>query len=777
MIHTVAIKPYWFRCVGKSTVVGALAAVAMMLATTPASARGPLGLFSRDKDKDKDNKPWTYASGALARGHGTLTDIDSVPDLSALQSSSSTAKATAPGGKEGSPKAPPDKTQSVTCGDPLAPAKMSMLEREIIAGLRARGVDGDFVRLGGYFASTLRNSAGAYSGSELTGNCRLSWYDLMLRNPLKAPAEAEQITRQWHQAVLSGAKGLPPLLAAIRRKLDLPNRPAAQTPEVDSPKKALEAVEEAIVAAKEAQAASLAKLNPSEVQELSVGLYPVFTSQNNVGHTLNDRGTGRRLCDLLERTDRDAMYQAAEAVLPLINKDFLAQLAKLPEEGNVPVPGVVGRVLRKIDTSAGAIIVGGRGRNGYDFEKMPDVACVIDLGGDDEYREGVASINHPVMVILDLAGSDVYRGSRPGIQGSAILGASLLVDCQGNDVYQGQDVCQGSCIGGVGMLVDFGGDDRYFGYRRAQATALAGLGMVLDYEGDDEYHAAMWGQGLGHPLGFALLDDAQGDDRYYCGGQWRDSYPETPGYEGWGQGVGAGIRQVANGGVGVFLDGEGDDVYEFDYIAHGGGYWCGVGMARDFGGNDQRIGATTKAYSGGARSETEFQRFGCGFGCHYALGFCFDDSGKDSYRGSIMNQGFGWDCAVGALCDFGGDDKYEANGNGTSAHGQGAQDSFGVLLDWDGNDQYIGYGQGYANPGINYHTQPGCGGNFSFMVDYGGDDQYGCGAENNSYVQRGSAGGFLIDRPSKRASLAKDNPQSPTASQETQQARHTTAER
>ena len=53
-----------------------------------------------------------------------------------------------------------------------------MLEREILAGLRARGVDGDFVRLGGYFASTLRNSAGAYSGSELTGNCRLSWYDL-----------------------------------------------------------------------------------------------------------------------------------------------------------------------------------------------------------------------------------------------------------------------------------------------------------------------------------------------------------------------------------------------------------------------------------------------------------------------------------------------------------------------------------------------------------------------------------------------------------------------
>ena len=74
----------------------------------------------------------------------------------------------------------------------------------------------------------------------------------------------------------------------------------------------------------------------------------------------------------------------------------------------------------------------------------------------------------------------------------------------------------------------------------------------------------------------------------------------------------------------------------------------------------------------------------------------------------------------------------------------------GILFDWNGDDQYIGYGQGYANPGINYHTQPQCGGNFSFLIDYGGDDKYDCGATNNTYTQRGSAGGFLIDRPSKR---------------------------
>ena len=52
-------------------------------------------------------------------------------------------------------------------------------------------------------------------------------------------------------------------------------------------------------------------------------------------------------------------------------------------------------------------------------------------------------------------------------------------------------------------------------------------------------------------------------------------------------------------------------------------------------------------------------------------------------------------------------------------------------------------------PSISYHHLPDCGGNFSFLIDYGGKDTYGCGAENNSYIQRGDVGGFLIDRPGR----------------------------
>ena len=70
-----------------------------------------------------------------------------------------------------------------------------------------------------------------------------------------------------------------------------------------------------------------------------------------------------------------------------------------------------------------------------------------------------------------------------------------------------------------------------------------------------------------------------------------------------------------------------------------------------------------------------------------------------------------------------------------------------MLFDYSGNDAYEGYSQGYASPGISYHPLSRCGGNFSFLIDYGGNDTYGCGVQSNGYNQRGWEGGFLIHRP------------------------------
>ena len=74
---------------------------------------------------------------------------------------------------------------------------------------------------------------------------------------------------------------------------------------------------------------------------------------------------------------------------------------------------------------------------------------------------------------------------------------------------------------------------------------------------------------------------------------------------------------------------------------------------------------------------------------------------------------------------------------------------FGILFDYCGDDMYEGYGQGYAAAQHLVSPLADCGGNFGFLIDYGGKDTYGCGAENNSYNQRGDAGGFLIDRPKR----------------------------
>ena len=684
------------------------------------------------------------------------SDADEPEDDSDANEAEEESAADEPDEKSGATK--PDKVEAI--GEVMAPGMIKLLQDEIVAGIKRRNVEQRFARFQRYAAGRLNGTAGKYTGSELTGNCRLRWYDHLLRNVLAAPAEAEQFTRDLQKAAFSDQDGIARVVALAAKKMDAGQREPQPSGPVTSAAQALDQVRQALTRAQVSYCAALAPLNKSEIRTLQKYLVPVLSTQNQVGHTLSNRGSGRQLCDIMEKMDREALYAVAEALAPIADIRLLRQLKSLPADGSVKVVGATQPVAARIDTPSGAIIIGSNTDNTYQLDKMRDVAVVIELGGNDTYYEGTVGTDRPVLVVIDLAGNDVYRGNQPGIQGGALLGASMLLDLAGDDLYHAQEVAQGSTLAGVGILVDYAGDDRYIGVRRVQGQAIGGLGLLVDRDGKDDYRAAMWAQGFGGPLGFGLLDDFSGDDHYFCGGMWQDSYPETPGMEGWGQGVGAGLRQVANGGIGAILDGGGDDVYEFDYLAHGGGYWCGLGFARDFGGNDQRL-ITRAAYNGGARRERSFQRFGSGWGCHYALGFLFDDAGDDQYEGTIMGTGMAWDCSMGVLCDFAGNDQYRPTGGLTQ--GTGAQMGFGILFDYTGDDQYKGYGQGYAPGGISYHDLPGCGGNFSFVVDYGGQDQYGCRAQNNGYIQRGDQGGFLIDRPGQgEVEPTATRPPSPT---------------
>ncbi len=628
-------------------------------------------------------------------------------------------------------------------------AKMKILTEEITSQLRQRKLDQSLLQFQNYTGYQLNLSTGTRHVNEVTGNCRLSWYDSLMRNPLTTPAESEAFTRYLFESLKNENGGLDRTMAMARSKMDVPLKTKAGIPfdrESDDPLAFVSAVLERV---QQSHAESLAPLTPAELSQLSRELYPLLVSQNDVGYTLANRGRGRKICDMLEKMDRGAIHDAAEVMMPLSDKDFLERLKRIPDDTRVRVAGVSGTVVKRIDTPSGSIVIGGRGPNTYDLDAMSDVNVVIDLGGNDVYREGTVSLDRPVLITLDLDGNDSYVGSKPGIQGAAILGISMLVDLAGNDRYQAKDMAQASCLGGAGILVDHSGDDRYSGFRRVQGQAFAGIGLLLDRDGNDQYHGAMWTQGMGCPLGFGMLADMDGRDHYYTGGHFICSYADdednpTPGYEGWGQGVGAGLRSVASGGIGVMLDGGGDDIYEFDYLSHGGGYWLGLGFARDFGGNDQRVGATVKSFSGGRRGEPSFQRFGMGFGCHYAAGFCFDDEGNDTYNGTIMGLGHAWDASIGLLSDFSGDDQYRSNGKTTQ--GNGSQAGLGILFDYDGDDRYRNHSQGYASSSISYHEMPHCGGNFSFLIDHGGTDGYGSRVRNNSISRRGSNGGFLIDR-------------------------------
>lgn len=632
-------------------------------------------------------------------------------------------------------------------GNPDSDKMLKQMYDEIANGMGQRGVSERYAKWRAYANSTLNNSRAKNTGSELDGRSRLNWYDKLFREGITSVFDMEPFSRQIHVGLLGDAQDLAVTLTKMREKLDVPTRSdsGVRFAEIKEGRQALQEIRRCITESQSNYSRSLSTLTNAELTDLATNLYPILTNGSN-GHTLPQRGVAKRLITLIEKTDRKAMHNAIEALAPISDKQLLDSLKTLNTEA-YPSVTIGGQNLKRIATPAGDILIGGKENNVYnlDLPEYGSVVCVIDLGGNDTYLEGTSNVRRPILVTIDLDGNDTYRATKPGVQGSSILGISMLLDLKGDDTYIAQDLAQGSTLGGGGILIDYAGNDSYLGLRRAQGCALGGVGLLIDKAGDDKYRAALWAQGLGHPGGFGVLEDAAGNDSYYVGGLYLDSYPEHPGYDGWGQGVGAGIRQVANGGFGMLLEGDGDDSYEFDYFSHGGGYWLGAGIARDFGGNDKRHGATLTAYNGGPRSEKRWQRFSNGFGCHYALGFCIDDDGDDSYDGTIMGLGMGWDLSLGFLLDFNGKDSYLASGGLTQ--GIGAEGSIGILLNYFGDDTYQSRGQGTASSGITYHSASNCGANFSFAIDYGGTDKYASGSKNNSYNTRGSSSGFLIDRP------------------------------
>ena len=374
-------------------------------------------------------------------------------------------------------------------------------------------------------------------------------------------------------------------------------------------------------------------------------------------------------------------------------------------------------------TRHGLMVVGGPGDNEYDQEAL----LIIDLGGNDHYRNGAGASRegHPFSMVIDFSGNDVYRTSDDYAQGAGILGGGFLIDLGGDDQYFSQSFGQGAGVLGVGMLVDLGGDDLYQCHSFCQGAGFLGIGLIAESEGNDQYSAAIYSQGFGFVRGLGLILEGEGNDRFFAGGVYRDHREPGKAFLSMSQGFGFGLRPWgtlagASGGIGILDDIKGNDHYLADYFSQGSGYWYSLGILNDTMGHD--------LYAAG--------RYSQGAGVHLAAGILQDTAGDDHYLARFgVSQGAGHDLSVGFLLDYSGNDRYVG---GTLSQGAGNANGFGVLNDNGGSDEYYLHDDGQGHGNTEEFRQLD---SFGILFDTGGsEDRYSLGGLNNTVNLRNQWG-------------------------------------
>ncbi|MGB9721890.1 MAG: hypothetical protein ACPL28_10475 [bacterium] len=332
----------------------------------------------------------------------------------------------------------------------------------------------------------------------------------------------------------------------------------------------------------------------------------------------------------------------------------------------------------KIDTKYGTILLGSIDDDIY---KPIPYLLIIDFGGNDTYKSGgISDKEHPVSIIIDYYGDDKYTGEIGC--GTGIAGLGFVIDCDGNDTYIAEKFGLGTGIFGQGIILDLAGDDEYTTDIYGEGAGLFGTGVLSDFSGNDKYVGFQDCQGFGFVKGAGLLIDREGNDTYIA----RDDtvkYPsaQTPEHNtSLSQGMGFGIRadftdgHSLAGGIGMLIDGAGDDKYSSGVFGQGCGYWFGLGFLIDFSGNDEYNGIW---YVQGA-------------GAHFAVGALIDSTGNDKYIAkNNMALGAGHDFTLGVLFDYEGNDFYNAP---NLSLGAGNANGMGIFVDLKGDDEYITHG-------------------------------------------------------------------------------------
>lgn len=388
---------------------------------------------------------------------------------------------------------------------------------------------------------------------------------------------------------------------------------------------------------------------------------------------------------LVRGVDLKALFAGAHDLM-LVCERVAAELQKLslPDGFRMDIP-----------TPYGIIALHDGRADTYNRQKY---LLIVDTGGNDTYLGvgGTDSADHPITVVIDLKGNDRYlqdatmasrsiadtsdrktRRVAPCI-GGAVFGYAFVLDMEGNDLYRSLGLTQGAAYFGAGALIDGAGNDRYECYLNGQGSADWGIGLLVDRAGDDRYSCFSMAQGYGGTKGYGLLLDVGGSDTYIAEDQVLDfPSPQTDKHNvSMAQGAGYGRRadytdgRSLAGGIGVLVDGAGNDRYSCGVFGQGVGYWYGLGVLSDGEGDDTYEGIW---YVQGASA-------------HFAAGVLEDVSGDDRYLATMnMAQGAGHDFSLGWLIESGGNDIYRAP---SLSLGGGNANGIGIFWDASGDDRY-----------------------------------------------------------------------------------------
>ena len=463
---------------------------------------------------------------------------------------------------------------------------------------------------------------------------------------------------------------------------------------------------------------------------LELGLNPQEVYQRVFDYTINtfeeeDDTSGHEVIDdlddvlllekLMDNVDWNLLSTGATlaAITAQAAQEMMAEISDTPWQGDSEFT---------VRTPLGMVML----RTGAGATNPPyldsDVLLLIDTDGNDHYFAPIAatpSYAHPLSIVIDLNGDDVYQAAvRDDLPSNAagVFGYGVLIDVNGNDRHGDRYGGGGFGLFGYGLLADLNGDDTYDGWGNCQGCGVMGAGVLLDNAGDDLYHAFKYSQAYAGTRGTGLLIDVAGNDKYladmdshFNGGLYGPDH-----HVHFCQGSAFGRRgdfvdgHSWAGGVALLLDGgDGADTYTGDCYVQGNSYWYAVGMLVDKGGDD--------VYRCAQYSQASAP--------HFSIGILQDEAGDDRYTSTRRQSiGHGRDWSLVWFEDVAGNDFYQG---ARTTLGCSHVNSISVFWDRAGNDTYLCKGPGLGESELSLSGSPRDWLlTLGLFVDGGGHDQY-----------------------------------------------------